>query len=94
MVNLAPIVTGLSAGSGAAGNVLTITGQNFSGAAGHLSVFFGSTASSSAMVLSDTGISVMVPNGSGTVDVTVQIGPQRNRRREPDPPLDLRDGMD
>jgi autotransporter passenger strand-loop-strand repeat protein len=74
VVNLAPVVTGLSETSGAAGNILTITGQNFSGAAGKLSVFFGNTAASSVTVVSDTQISVVVPNGTGTVDVTVQSG--------------------
>jgi hypothetical protein len=51
-----------------------VNGQKFSGAAGRLSVFFGITAGSSVNVLSDTQISVAVPNGSGTVDVTVQSG--------------------
>src|SRR5262249_11991750 len=74
VVNLRPIVSGLSASSGAAGSALTITGQNFSGAAGHVSVFFGSTAATSVNVLGDTAISVIVPSGSGTVDVTVQSG--------------------
>jgi len=74
VVNLTPVVTGLSAPSGSAGSTITITGQNFSGSAGHLSVLFGSTASSSVNVLSDTQITAVVPNGSGTVDVTVQSG--------------------
>ena len=74
VVNLRPIVTGLSANSGAAGSPLTVNGQNFSGAAGHLSVFFGNTAASALTVLSDNQISVNVPSGSGTVDVTVQSG--------------------
>jgi hypothetical protein len=74
VVTLTPVVTGLSASTGQAGSALTITGQNFSGAAGHLTVFFGGTAAGSANVLSDTQISVTVPSGSGTVDVTVQSG--------------------
>jgi hypothetical protein len=74
VVNLKPIVTGLSAGSGAAGSTITITGQNFSGAAGNLSVLFGSTPAGSVNVLSDSQITAVVPNGSGTVDVTVQSG--------------------
>ena len=74
VVNLTPIVTGLSASSGGSGNSITITGQNFSGAGGRLTVFFGSTAASSVDVLSDTQVSVIVPSGSGTVDVTVQSG--------------------
>jgi hypothetical protein len=74
VVNLTPIVTGLSATNGSPGSALTINGQNFSGASGRLSVFFGSTAAGAVTVLSDAQISVTVPSGSGTVDVTVQSG--------------------
>jgi hypothetical protein len=74
VVNLAPIVTGLSAPSASPGSVLTITGRNFSGAAGNLSVFFGATAAGSVSVLSDSNISVTIPGGSGNVNVTVQSG--------------------
>jgi hypothetical protein len=74
VVNLKPVVIGLSASSGAPGSSITITGQNFSGAAGNLSVFFGDTPAGSVTVLSDTQLSVVVPSGSGTVDVTVQSG--------------------
>ena len=74
VVNLTPVVTGLSQSSGSAGSTITITGQNFSGAAGHLSVFFGSTAASSVTDLSDSQITAIVPNGVGTVNVTVQSG--------------------
>jgi hypothetical protein len=74
VVNLTPVVTGLGASSGPAGSTLTISGQNFSGAAGHLSVFFGSTAASSVTIVSDSQLSVVVPGGSGTVNVTVQSG--------------------
>jgi hypothetical protein len=76
VVNLAPAVTNLSRSSGAAGTALTIEGYNFSGAAGHISVFFGATNApvAAADVLSDSQISVTVPAGSGTVDITVQSG--------------------
>jgi hypothetical protein len=74
VVNLTPVVTGLSASSGSAGDTITVTGQNFSGSAGHLSVFFGSTAATSVTVVSDTQLTVVVPTGTGTVDVTVQSG--------------------
>jgi hypothetical protein len=67
-------VTGLSETSGSAGSTITITGQNFSGAAGHLSVLFGSTAASSVTYVSDSQITAIVPNGVGTVNVTVQSG--------------------
>jgi Bacterial Ig-like domain (group 3)/IPT/TIG domain len=74
VVNLTPVVTGLSTNSGAAGSAITITGQNFSGAAGHISVFFGATPAGSVNVVSDTQITAVVPTGSGMVDVTVQSG--------------------
>jgi hypothetical protein len=74
VVDLTPRVTGLSASSGAPGGTITITGQNFSGAAGNLSVLFGNTPSSSVHILSDTQITAVIPNGSGTVDVRVQSG--------------------
>jgi hypothetical protein len=75
LLDLTPLVSGLSATNGAAGSSLNITGKNFSGAAGHLSVFFGTNAASPVNVLSDSQISVNVPAGSGTVDVKVQSGP-------------------
>src|SRR5262249_45572608 len=43
VVNLTPVVTGLSASSGAAGSTVTVTGSNFSGAAGRLQVLFANT---------------------------------------------------
>jgi hypothetical protein len=73
-VDLAPVVTGLSATAGAAGTTLTISGQNFSGAAGRLSVLFGGTAASSVTYVDDAHVTAVVPNGSGTVDVRVQSG--------------------
>jgi hypothetical protein len=75
VVNLTPVVTGLSGSSGVAGMALTITGQNFSGAAGQLFVFFGNTQASVVTVVSDSQLSVIVPGGSGTVDVKVRSGP-------------------
>jgi hypothetical protein len=74
MVDLTPRVTSLSTQNAAAGVFLTVNGQNFSGAAGHLQVFFGTTAATSVTVLSDTQIQVVVPAGSGQVHVTVQSG--------------------
>jgi Invasin, domain 3/IPT/TIG domain len=74
VVNLAPQVTGLSATSGAPGSTITVIGQNFSGAAGHLKVNFGSTAVDPLAIVDDSHITVVVPNGSGMVDVTVQSG--------------------
>jgi len=74
VVDLTPRVTGLSAASGSAGSTITITGQNFSGAAGRLSVLFGGTPASNVNVVSDTQVTAVVPSGTGTVNVTVQSG--------------------
>ena len=74
VVSLAPAVTNLSQSSGAAGTALTIEGYNFSGAAGHISVSFGSTLAPVPNVLNDSQLSVVAPAGTGTVNVTVQSG--------------------
>jgi plastocyanin len=74
VVSLAPVVTGLSATSGAAGQTVTVTGQNFSGAAGRLQVNFGNTPATNVTVLDDGHVTATVPAGSGTVDVRVQSG--------------------
>jgi hypothetical protein len=74
VVNLTPVVSGISPNSGPAGTPVTITGQNFSGAAGHLAVFFGSTPATSVTFVDDSHITAVVPAGSGTVNVQVQSG--------------------
>lgn len=74
VVTLRPIVTSLSPTNGPPGSSITVNGQNFSGAAGMLSVFFGANAAPAVNVLSDTQISVTAPSGFGTVDITVQSG--------------------
>jgi hypothetical protein len=74
VVDLTPVVTGLSAASGSAGDTITITGQNFSGAAGHLSVLFGNTLATNVTVLDDGHVTATVPAGSGTVAVRVESG--------------------
>ena len=74
LLDLTPIVTGLSASNGVSAISLTVTGQNFSGAAGRLSVFFGTNPAPAVSVLSDSRVSVTVPAGAGTVDVTVRSG--------------------
>jgi plastocyanin len=74
VVDLTPVVTGLSEASGAAGDAITIAGQNFSGAAGHLQVLFGNTAATNVTVTDDAHVTATVPAGSGTVDVRVQSG--------------------
>src|SRR5262249_19645132 len=77
VVDLTPVVTGLSATSGptGGGTSVTITGKNFSGAAGRLSVLFGITPASSITILSDTQVVAVAPaHAAGTVDVRVQSG--------------------
>jgi hypothetical protein len=74
VVDLTPVVTGLSATSGAAGSTVTVNGSNFSGAAGHLQVFFGTAAATNVTVQDDSHVTAVVPAGTGTVDVRVQSG--------------------
>ncbi len=74
VVDLTSVVTGLSATSGSAGTTVTVVGQNFSGAAGHLQVLFGTTPGTNVTVVDDGHATVVVPAGSGTVDVRVESG--------------------
>jgi autotransporter-associated beta strand protein len=60
--------------SGSVGTQVTVIGQNFSGAAGRLQVFFGNMPSMSVTVVDDSHVLAVVPAGSGTVNVTVQSG--------------------
>jgi hypothetical protein len=74
VVDTTPVVTGLSASSGSSGSTITVTGLNFSGAAGHLQVLFGNTAATNVTVVDDSHVMAVVPSGTGTVDVRVQSG--------------------
>jgi outer membrane lipoprotein-sorting protein len=75
VVDLTPAVTDLSLHTGSAGNTVTVTGRNFTGAAGHLLVLFGNTPATNVTVVNDTTVTAVVPAGlSGTVDVRVQSG--------------------
>jgi hypothetical protein len=74
VVDLTPVVSGLSATSGAPGSTITIMGTNFSGAAGHLQVDFGGAAATQVTVVDDSHVTAVVPAGAGTVDVRVQSG--------------------
>lgn len=64
----APNITGVSPSSGASGTSVTLTGTGFTGTS---QVLFGGFGSSFT-VNSDTQITVTVPSGSGTVDITVE----------------------
>jgi hypothetical protein len=74
VVDLTPAVTGLSTSSGPAGTAVTVTGHSFSGAAGHLQVFFGNTPATSVTITDDGHLTAVAPSGAGTVDVRVQSG--------------------
>ncbi len=74
VVDLTPRVTGLSVSGGPAGTSVTVAGQNFSGAAGHLQVFFGNAPAASVRVVDDAHVVAVAPAGSGAVDVRVQSG--------------------
>jgi len=63
-----PAVTGLDPNSGSANSVILISGKNFTNAQ---AVYFGSQ-SAAGWILSSTELLVIVPAGSGTVDVTVK----------------------
>jgi VCBS repeat-containing protein len=77
VVDLTPVVTGLSVASGPStgGTAVTISGRNFSGAAGQLHVLFGTVEASAVTILSDTQVVAVAPaHAAGTVDVRVQSG--------------------
>ena len=75
LVDLTPIVTAISRPVAGANTVITVTGQNFSGAAGHLQVLFGATAGTNVTVVDDSHVTVTVPaNLTGKFDIRVQSG--------------------
>jgi hypothetical protein len=73
VVDLTPAVTNVSLTQGVAGTSVTIAGRNYSGAAGRLSVWFGSNQVP-ATVIDDAHVTAIAPSGTGTVDVRVQSG--------------------
>lgn len=73
MVDLTPAIAAISPTQGLAGTSVAITGYNFSGAAGRLSVLFG-TNQVTPTINDDAHLTVVAPTGSGTVDVRVQSG--------------------
>ena len=77
VVDLTPVVSGLSVTAGAlgGGTAVTIYGQNFTGAAGNLHVLFGTVEATAVTIVSDTRIDVVAPaHAAGTVDVRIQSG--------------------
>jgi hypothetical protein len=73
VVDLSPAVTNVSPTPAVAGTSVTIAGHNYSGAAGRLSVWFGSNQVP-ATAIDDAHVTAIAPSGSGTVDVRVQSG--------------------
>jgi hypothetical protein len=65
---IAPTISSISRASGSPGATVVIIGSGFTFAT---SVGFGDTSAADMSVDSDTQITVVVPGGSGTVDVTV-----------------------
>jgi hypothetical protein len=74
VVDLTPVITGISSNEAAPGTQVTIVGQNFSGAAGHLQVWFGNTPAADVVYVDDGHVVATVPNGTGMVDIRVQSG--------------------
>ena len=73
-VDLTPVVSSLDQTSSpaAGGMAVTIHGVDFTGVAGQLHVFFGSTPAASVTVTSDTTLIAVAPaHAAGTVDVTI-----------------------
>jgi len=73
VVDLSPAMTNVCPSQAGAGASVTISGFNFSGAAGGLSVWFG-TNRVPASVADDAHVTALAPAGAGTVDVRVQSG--------------------
>ena len=73
VVDLSPAIASVSPTQAVAGTSVTITGRNFSGAAGRLSVWFGANQAQ-ATPTDDAHVAALAPSGSGTVDVQVQSG--------------------
>jgi hypothetical protein len=73
VVDLTPAVTNVSPTQALAGTPVTISGRNFSGAAGKLIAWFG-TNQVTATTSDDAHVTATAPTGSGSVDVLVQSG--------------------
>jgi hypothetical protein len=81
VVDLTPVVTGLSVTSGpvGGGTSVIVSGYNFGGSAGQLHVLFGTVEATSVTVLSDTQLIAISPaHAAGTVDVRVRSGSMRS----------------
>ncbi|MBT9546285.1 MAG: IPT/TIG domain-containing protein [Candidatus Sericytochromatia bacterium] len=72
-----PVITGLSPGLGTVGSSITLTGTGFSTNPSSNTVKFGTTTATVTAATS-TSLTVTVPNGFGSPNVTVKVGPQTN----------------
>src|SRR5439155_1074397 len=74
----APAISAINPASGpaAGGTAVTITGSNFSTAAGATTVAFGAAAGTGVSCASTTSCTATSPVGSGTVDVRATVGGQ------------------
>jgi hypothetical protein len=73
VMDLSPAITAVNPTQAVAGTSVSITGRNFSGAAGRLTVLFG-TNPLTPTVSDDAHLTAVAPAGSGTVDLRVQSG--------------------
>jgi hypothetical protein len=73
-VPFTPVVSSVNPNSAAAGGItVTIAGQGFITAAGATQFTFGGVAATGVTCASMTSCTAIVPNGSGTVDVTASV---------------------
>ena len=73
--NVRPVISSLSATSGAVGSSITLTGTGFNSTPANNTVMFGATAAA-VTAASATSLTVTVPTTSGTQNLTVQVGTQ------------------
>ena len=69
-----PTITNLNPTSGTVGSSVTITGTNFGASQGTSTVTFNGTAAGTATIWTATSISIPVPTGATTGNVTVTVG--------------------
>lgn len=72
-VDLKPVVSSLNVTSGAPGTTVTVSGLNFSGAAGLSQVYFGALPATSFTINADNSITAVAPAGTAGTTVAVTI---------------------
>ncbi|MBK7976734.1 MAG: VCBS repeat-containing protein [Deltaproteobacteria bacterium] len=71
---VAPTISEIAPGSAAVGDAVTLTGTGFGNTQGTSKVFFAGVGAGPASAWSNTGITVAVPAGATTGEVTVKVG--------------------